>query len=92
MDELKQKVEVRKALKAFELFRQYGERDGDAFRLYGLSASSDFDGYNILLKDARVSLHVFFHNKFECTYDSKSALDVFLGKIDAVISSFEDSL
>lgn len=89
MDELKQKVEVRKALKAFELIRQFGEQKGDEYLLYGVSASSDFDGYNLLLKDARVRLHVFFHNKFECHYDSKNALDAFIGKLDALIDHYE---
>ncbi|KZY71025.1 hypothetical protein A3742_00585 [Oleiphilus sp. HI0071] len=89
MDDLKQKIEVRKALKAFELIRQFGEQEGDEYRLYGVSASSDFDGYNLLLKDARVKLHIFFHNKFECDFDSKSALDAFIGKLDALIEHYE---
>lgn len=89
MEELKQKVEVRKALKAFELIRQFGEANGDEYRLYGVIASSDFDGYTLLLKDARVRLHIFFHNKFQCDYDSKSALDAFLGKLDRLIDDYE---
>lgn len=102
LEELKQKIEVRKALKAFELVRLHGEKEaqsaeqaalrmGDSYRLYGLSVSSDFDGYNILLSDARVRLHVFFHNKFECQYDSPSALDAFIKKIDTVITHHESS-
>ena len=89
MDELKQKVDVRKALKAFELIRRFGEQEGDEFRLNGISASSDFDGYNLLLKDARVKLHIYFHNKFECNFDSSRALDAFLSKLEALVAHYE---
>jgi DUF3081 family protein len=101
LDELNQKIKVRQALKAFELVRLHGEKEsqssqqamsqmGDSYSLYGLNVSSDYDGYNVVLSDARVRLHIFFHNKFECKYDSGSALDAFIGKIEAVISHFED--
>jgi hypothetical protein len=100
LKELNQKIKVRDALKAFELVRLHGEKEdqtpeqgaaqmSDSYRLYGLTVSSDYDGYNIVLSDARVRLHIFFHNKFECKYDSASALDAFISKIESVISHFE---
>lgn len=92
LGEEKQKIDVRTALKAFDLIRQHGDKNEDgSFTLYGVTGSSDFDGYNLLLQDARVKLHIFFHNRFECQYDSGSALDQFIDKLEQIIAHYESS-
>ncbi len=55
-----------------------------AFKYKGLTASQDFDGYTIILKDDYVSVTVFFHNKFSLDYTRSAALQGFLEKLDQV--------
>lgn len=90
LDPLKQKIQVRKALKVFELVRQHGEKENEEYFLDGLYVSSDFDGYNLTLRDARVTLHIFFHNKFECNYDSQAALDNFIERMERILKQHEE--
>lgn len=89
LDPLKQKIDVRRALLVFELVRRHGKRENEEYFLDGLFVTSDFDGYNLKLRDARVTLHIFFHNKFECNYDSNSALDNFIERIDRILRQYE---
>jgi len=87
--DLQQKISVKQALKAFELVRQNGEHIDGEYALDGLFVSSDFDGYNLILRDARVKLFIFFHNTFECEYDSAPALDQFIERIARIIQHYE---
>jgi hypothetical protein len=81
MDE---KVDIRKALRAFGIITAEGQRTGNKYHLNGLTAYSDFDGYTITIASEYVSLDIFFHNKFSFNYSSRKEKALFLEKIDAL--------
>ncbi len=78
------KIDVSKALLAYEKVVQYGYREGEEHRLDGIFVSSDFDGYTLFIHDDRVRLTVFFHNKFTVDYSSRRALMSFNEKLDSI--------
>lgn len=72
---MKNELESRLVLSVFEKIRQHGELKSDAqfdkiHFLEGVSATTDFDGYTLYLKDATVSLSFGFHNQYQ--YDSET--------------------
>ena len=78
------KLDVERALRAFNIIREQGvERDGQ-FHLGGLTASSDLDGYTVRITDSSVTLTIFFHNKFELDYGSSRQLDAFMERLENV--------
>ena len=62
------------ALRAYQKILDAGERFDGEFRLKGLSAVEDFDGYGITLKDDAVTLRVLFHNRVAIDTPNRRAL------------------
>ncbi|MFV8782398.1 DUF3081 family protein [Microbulbifer sp. SA54] len=80
-----QKIDIKQALRVFDKITQHGEKTENGWQYRGLTASTDFDGYTIFLRSAKVELTIFFHNKF--TIDCRSSLDLdefidLLGKVE----------
>ena len=76
-------IEPRVILAAADKIRSYGERrDGD-YLLDGICLVLSPDEYTIELRDAKVSLSLYFHNKFKVDAVKQSDLDTFY---DAVAS------
>ena len=78
------KVDVARALRAYQNVLNYGERDGDGFVYDGLRASTDFDGYTVTLSDSVISLRIFFHNRFALEPNHGRAVDRFLARLNRV--------
>jgi hypothetical protein len=78
------KIDVRKVLRVFNKVQDLGTAVEDGYQYKGLTASQDFDGYTIILKDDYVSVTVFFHNKFSLDYTRSATLHGFLEKLDQV--------
>nr|WP_010131332.1 DUF3081 family protein [Microbulbifer agarilyticus] len=72
--EFEQKIDVKQALRVFNRVTKDGKKVGDEWQFYGLTASTDFDGYTVFLRSNRVELTIFFHNKFKV--ECSNALDL----------------
>ena len=81
---MRNEIDIHQVLRVFEKIREQGEKSGDGFYLDGMTASSDFDGYTIFLKDAQCSLTVFFHNKYQYDYPSEQAHEDFVKRLHAI--------
>jgi hypothetical protein len=79
---MSEKVNIKKALHAFNRIITEGYRNGDEYSLNGLTAYTDFDGYTITIRNDYVRLDIFFHNKFSFDYTNSKERMLFLEKID----------
>jgi hypothetical protein len=79
---MSEKVNIKKALYAFNRIITEGYRNGDEYSLNGLTAYTDFDGYTITIRNDYVRLDIFFHNKFSFDYTNSKERMLFLEKID----------
>ena len=66
------------------MIREHGKKVGEAHRLNGINAASDFDGYTVELWDENVRLTIFFHNKYDVEYKRALELDAFYEKLNAI--------
>ena len=78
------KVDVTKALLAFQNILDRGEKNDTVYHYGGLNAESDLDGYTLHLSDGQVSLYIYFHNRFELISPNSRESENFLKKIYAV--------
>ncbi len=83
---MSEKVDIKKALLAFNVIITEGKRSGDAYTFNGVSAQSDFDGYAIALYNDYVRLDIYFHNKIAFTYSNDRERKLFLEKIESLYS------
>ncbi|CAH0990045.1 hypothetical protein SIN8267_00128 [Sinobacterium norvegicum] len=81
-------VDVVQALRVFNLVLSQGVRQGDEYSWQGLTASSDFDGYNVCLQDALVRLDIHFHSSFHLNSPSRRALTLFVSQLQALDAQY----
>ena len=74
-------VDVRQALRVFDKIQRFGQQRENEKQLFGVFASTDFDGYTVTLRDANVRLDVLFHNRFNIDYKNKHFLKEFLSSL-----------
>lgn len=77
-------LNIRQALRVFHIITSHGTRTEEGFRLSGLTASSDFDGYTVTIRNDYVCLDIFFHNKYTFTCDNRKEKEAFLYKIKQI--------
>lgn len=74
---MKNSIDVRKLLLVFNKVMAEGDnRDGKRY-WQGLHAWTDFDGYTCYLCDGRVTVTIFFHNKYDIEFYDAAALSQF---------------
>ena len=82
---MKNEIDSKFVLQAFEVIRLKGEKKGDAFFWQGIEASTDFDGYTLFLKDALVELSFGFHNQYHLNYQKEEHLEQFIKKLHDIV-------
>ncbi len=58
-----EKVNIKQALRAYQIIVSNGVRGEEGHRFNGLTAFTDFDGYTVTIKNDYVRLDILFHNK-----------------------------
>jgi hypothetical protein len=81
---MKNELDSKFILQVFELIRQQGEKQDDAYVFKGITASSDFDGYTLFLRDHHVQLSFGFHNQYHLDYEKDEHLEQFVSKLKAI--------
>ncbi|SET17425.1 DUF3081 family protein [Thalassotalea agarivorans] len=69
--------DLKTCLMAYNKIIDYGEKDGEVYRLNGFSAWSDFDGYHCFIQYRTVLLTLMFHGKYALDYELKDDLTQF---------------
>ncbi len=77
-------VDVRQALRVFDKIQRYGQQRENEKQLFGVFASTGFDGYTVTLRDANVELNVLFHNKFNIEFKNRHFLKEFLAALSRI--------
>ena len=72
-------------LRAFQRISEHGRRRGSAFRLRGLEAETDYDGYGITLTDGTVRARLLFHGRVAITSPDRKALESFVRRVDRLL-------
>lgn len=79
--------DIKEALIVYQKIVERGEARKDRYYYKGLFASSDFDGYNLYITDDKVSLEIFFHNKYEFQFPNNFYKKEFLEKFHKISKS-----
>lgn len=79
---MKNKIDISTALLAFDKVLQQGEKVEQGHTLSGITASSDFDGYTLVLQDKLSTLTIFFHNKYELEGPDNKAMERLIKNIE----------
>ena len=69
------------ALKAFNRITQRGEKGAEGYVLDGVTARAEYDGYTVSMTDGRVTLYVYFHNKYKFDFERSADLDGFMATL-----------
>ncbi|ACV26160.1 DUF3081 family protein [Kangiella koreensis] len=83
-------IDIRQALRVFQIIVEQGERRGNRHYFKGIYATSGFDGYDVELTDEKVTLSIYFHSRFDLGYKNQLDKEAFLdriAKIDALRKS-----
>ena len=80
-------IEPRIVLQAADKIRQHGEKREWDYLLEGISLMISPDEYTIELRNSKVSLNLFFHNKFKVNSSKQSDLEDFYKILERISRS-----
>ncbi len=75
------KLNIKQALRVFQKILDHGQRRDAERMLHGLYASSDLDGYTLMIRDEAVTLQIFFHNRHKLSFKRRPELDQFMKRL-----------
>lgn len=78
------RVDTHLVLKAFEVIRSQGKTVAGEYLYEGFTASTDFDGYTLFIRDSQAAITLFFHNKYDVKFEKVEHLDAFLKRLYAL--------
>lgn len=85
---MKNDIDSKFLLSAFEKIRQHGNKENNQYSLEGVIAYTDFDGYTVYLEDALVKLSFGFHNQYHFDYASASHFEAFEKKLKYIVKTY----
>ena len=85
---MKNELDSKFLLSVFEKVRQHGDKENEQYKLDGIVAYTDFDGYTLYIEDALVKLSFGFHNQYRFDYDSASHYEAFEKKLKAIVKNY----
>lgn len=81
---MKNELDSKFLLSVFDKVRTHGEQHEQQYRLEGVIAYTDFDGYTVYIEDAQVKLSFGFHNQYHYDYESAAHLEAFEKKLEYI--------
>ncbi len=85
---MKNELDSKFLLSVFEKVRQHGDKENEQYKLDGIVAYTDFDGYTLYIEDALVKLSFGFHNQYRFDYESASHYEAFEKKLKAILKNY----
>lgn len=83
-----EKLTSRSALLAFQIITDKGEKAEEGYRLDGLTATSDIDGYTVQVSDGIVTAHAMFHQSLAIDTPNNRATKNFLSRVEQLIRKY----
>lgn len=77
-------LDISKALRVYNIVATNGVKKQEKYHYQGISAWSEVDGYTVHLSDGKVTLSIYFHNKFEIEHENSKQLNAFIKKLDQI--------
>ncbi|GAA4896502.1 DUF3081 family protein [Ferrimonas pelagia] len=81
---MKNRLDVRKALRVCDKATRFGRKGADNYELDGLKVRPHFDGYTVTVSDPQTSLHLHFHNRYQIHSEDGRAMDAFIERLDLI--------
>jgi len=78
---MKNSIDLKRCLSVFNIIIEKGDKRGSEFEYHGIYAWHDFDGYTCFMKYKQMTLSLFFHGKYDITFDNESDLHEFEKKL-----------
>lgn len=85
---MKNELDSKFLLRVFDKIRQHGEKENEQYKLLGITAYTDHDGYTLFIEDVHVKLRFGFHNQYHFDYESNSHLEGFEKKLKKIEKEF----
>ncbi len=85
---MKNEFDSKFLLRVFEKMRLHGTPENGQYRLGGLVAYTDFDGYTLFIEDALVKMSFGFHNQYRFDYSENAHFEQFEKKLKAIDTEF----
>jgi hypothetical protein len=85
---MKNELDSKFLLSVFEKVRQHGDKENEQYKLDGIVAYTDFDGYTLYIEDALVKLSFGFHNQYRFDYESASHYEAFEKKLKTILKNY----
>ncbi|MCW8127983.1 DUF3081 family protein [Microbulbifer halophilus] len=82
--EQEHKIDIKQALRVFDKATRKGEKREDGWHYRGITASTDFDGYTVMINTPKVQLTILFHNKYTVDYGKAHDLQEFVDLLDKI--------
>ncbi|AWL12852.1 hypothetical protein HMF8227_02400 [Saliniradius amylolyticus] len=86
---MKNELDSRFVLSVFEKIRQHGVDENNVYRLEGVEAYTDMDGYTVFIEDAQVALRFGFHNQYHYEYDKSEHREQFEKKLKYINEHYD---
>lgn len=81
---MKNELDSKFLLQVFEKIRQHGTKEGELYKLMGITAFTDYDGYTLYIEDVNVKLQFGFHNQYHFDYDTAEQFASFEKKLKQI--------
>ena len=81
---LDKKVNVGKAFRAYQKVVDLGVKEKDQYVFQGVTVWSELDGYSITLTAGRVTLRIFFHQRFSLEAPNSEEAALFLRNLERI--------
>ena len=79
---MQEKIDVRQALRVFQYVTDTGTQCPGGYRLDGVTAREEQDGYTVALDDGRVTLRIGFHHSCSVDCNNRNDFNEFLAHLD----------
>jgi hypothetical protein len=86
-ERLEKTIEAKVLLLAAEKIRQHGRKQGDYYTIDEVQLELSYDGYTVTLKDSKVAITVYFHNKIKADYRHMNDLEDFYKRVLCISQS-----
>ncbi len=84
---MEQRIEPKILMLAAENIRKHGTRHDGSYTYQQISMELSYDGYTVILKDHKVTLTLFFHNKVKVDYRRVGDLEDFYERLKKLAKS-----
>lgn len=85
---MKNDIDQRLILDAFEQIHEHGKAEQGKHTLDGITGYTDHDGYTVFLEGHNVKMTLEFHNKYRLDYNSERDFDLFMRKLEQISKGY----